>query len=261
MKPIMLYLWDISKRKLMITFLVFLIIEAFLLWQMNVKLSSAAAVKQEVLFIIALTVGVISYFLVSLQIIQAYGKSLKNPLLRLTPMRGKQYIYATVFLLSLISIIGQVILMGVCYIASSIAIPQSGVGAIIKEIWQTSTTIEGIVVVVVDFMESICVMLQLILFITIGKILIGRRKLQVLFIVVGFLIFNQICSLFSSIFNLFSSGKIVILANEKVATNETFFFTIYKHGEINVYNLLFVIVLSLFLIHITARIIDKKIEV
>lgn len=257
----MLYLWDISKRKLLITFLVFLIIEAFLLWQMNVKLSDAAAVKQEVLFIIALTVGLISYFLVSLQIIQAYGKSLKSPLLRLTPMRGKQYIYATVFLLIPISIVLELIFWGLCYIASSIAVPQSEIDAIIKEIWQTETIVEIVLIWLVNFIESICVMLQLILFVTLGKIFIGKKKLQVLFIIIGFLIFNQICSLFSSIFNLFSSGKIVILANEKVATNETFFFTIYKHGEINVYNLLFVIVLSLFLIHITARIIDKKIEV
>lgn len=257
----MLYLWDISKRKLMITFLVVLIVEAFLLWQMNVKLSDAAALKQEALFFIAMIICFLCYLFVSLQIIQAYGKSLKNPLLRLTPMRGKQYIYATVFLLSLISIIGQVILVGIFYIASSVALPQSEIQAIIKEIWQMDTTGETILVWVVDFIESICVMLQLILFITLGKILIGRKKLQVLFIVVGFLIFNQIATLFASIFDLLSSGRIVIWANEKMSTDETVLFTIYKHGEINVYKLIFVIVLSIALIHITARIIDKKIEV
>ncbi len=194
MKSLLSYLWNVNKKKYIVTFLVFVLIEAVLFSQMMVKKSEAAIVKQEAIFGFIIIIFMFYVLYMFLQTMKSCSRLLTNPLLRVTAISGKQYVFSILIYFFIV----MAIWYGICgilfYIGYVLAFPTTYVYRDAQEMIQTGI-VNNLIYTMSDLFEFSFGVLQILLVVTLVKLFTKKKKLQNILIVIIFLIVSAVITL------------------------------------------------------------------
>lgn len=253
------YMWNDNKRKYIVSFLIFILIIGILFAQMNMKLTSVTSTKQLVLFMSIFTLYICGIIISFIQVISIFPKLLRNSLVRLSTISGKQLVMGMIFLLTAVMFIWDVIGTSIFYISLQFAIPSSELFTNLRELADITIT-DHVLSSVIEMIKIQSIMIQILFLIVVMKIFTRKKKIQVMLIIVSFLILNTVL-------------KGIYVALGKLTPSSTFIKKIiyssgdgldigmYAGSNINIYNMGFACLVCIVGIYLTAYIIDKKLEV
>ncbi|HDR7792303.1 TPA: ABC transporter permease [Bacillus luti] len=260
MKSVLSYLWNVNKKKYIVTFLIFALIEAVLFSQMIVKKSDTAVLKQEAIFAFIMCIFLFYVLYMFLQTMKSYSRLLTNPMLRVTAIPGKHYVFSML----IFSFIAMAIWYGVCgilfYVSYVLAFPMTSVYVEAKEVVQVGV-INNFIYAISDLLELLFVVLQILLVVTLVKLLTKKKKAQNVLIVIIFLVMNIAITLVTTLLGTLAPAFQVLRKVEYRSESKTLFLDIFQENGFNIFNISFMVICSVLIIYVTAYIIDKKLEV
>lgn len=113
-----------------------------------------------------------------IQTMKSYSRLLTNPMLRLTAISGKQYVISML----IFSFIAMAIWYGICgilfYVSYVLAFPTTSVYVEAKEIMQVGI-INNLIYTISDLFEFLFSVLQIILVITLVKLLTKKKRRKI----------------------------------------------------------------------------------
>ncbi|MBJ8051472.1 ABC transporter permease [Bacillus cereus] len=260
MKSLLSYLWNVNKRKYIVTFLIFVLIEAVLFSQMIVKKSETAVAKQEAIFGFIIMIFMFYVVYMFLQTMKSCSRLLTNPLLRVTAISGKQYVFSILIFFY----IAMVIWYGICgilfYVGYVLALPTTYVYIDAKVVMQAGI-INNLIYTMSDLFEFLFAVLQILLVVTLVKLLTKKKKAQNILIVIIFLVINITITLVSALL-----GKLIptfqgLRRIEYKSESDNLFISMFQDNGFNIFNISFMLIVSVLIVYLIAYIIDKKLEV
>ncbi|AKE15768.1 ABC transporter permease [Bacillus cereus] len=260
MKSVLSYLWNVNKKRYIVTFLFFVLIEAVLFSQMIVRKSDAAISRQEGIFGIIMIIFFFYIVYMFIQTMKSYSRLLTNPMLRLTAISGKQYVISML----IFSFIAMAIWYGICgilfYVSYVLAFPTTSVYVEAKEIMQVGI-INNLIYTISDLFEFLFSVLQIILVITLVKLLTKKKKAQNILIVIIFLVINIVITLATTLLGKLAPAFQVLRRVEYHSESKSLFINMFQENGFNIFNISFMVMVSALIIYVIAYIIDKKLEV
>ncbi|MGZ9649994.1 ABC transporter permease [Bacillus cereus] len=260
MKSVLSYLWNVNKKRYIVTFLFFVLIEAVLFSQMIVRKSGAAISRQEGIFGIIMIIFFFYIVYMFIQTMKSYSRLLTNPMLRLTAISGKQYVISML----IFSFIAMAIWYGICgilfYVSYVLAFPTTSVYVEAKEIMQVGI-INNLIYTISDVFEFLFSVLQIILVITLVKLLTKKKKAQNILIVIIFLVINIAITLATTLLGKLAPAFQVLRRVEYHSESKSLFINMFQENGFNIFNISFMVMVSALIIYVIAYIIDKKLEV
>ncbi|MBJ7947043.1 ABC transporter permease [Bacillus toyonensis] len=260
MKSIFSYLWNVNKKRYIVTFLLFVLIEAVLFSQMIVRKSDAAINRQEGIFGIIMVIFLFYVIYMFLQTMKSYSRLLTNPMLRLTAISGKQYVFSML----IFSYITMTIWYGICgvlfYVSYVLAFPTTSVYVEAKEIMQAGI-MNNLIYAVSDLFDFLFVVLQILLVITLVKLLTKKKKAQNILIVIISLVVNITITLAITLLGKLAPAFQGLRRVEYRSESKSLFIEMFQENGFNIFNISFMVIVSALIIYVIAYIIDKKLEV
>ena len=260
MKSILSYLWNVNKKRYTVAFLLFVLIEAVLFSQMIVRKSDTAISRQEGIFGIIMIMFIFYTIYMFIQTMKSYSRLLTNPMLRLTALSGKQYVFSMLIFFYIVMAMWYGIGGILFYVGYVIAFPTTYVYIDAKEILQAGI-INNLIYTMSDLFELLFAVLQILLVVTLVKLLTKKKKAQNILIVIISLVINIAFTLVSVLL-----GKLIptfqwLRRDEYKSESGNLFIDIFGNNGFNALNISFMIIASILIVYLIAYIIDKKLEV
>ncbi|KXI54513.1 MULTISPECIES: hypothetical protein [Bacillus cereus group] len=260
MKSLLSYLWNVNKKKYIVTFLVFVLIEAVLFSQMMVKKSEAAIVKQEAIFGFIIIIFMFYVLYMFLQTMKSCSRLLTNPLLRVTAISGKQYVFSILIYFFIV----MAIWYGICgilfYIGYVLAFPTTYVYRDAQEMIQTGI-VNNLIYTMSDLFEFSFGVLQILLVVTLVKLFTKKKKLQNILIVIIFLIVSAVITFVTTVLGKLAPAFQGLRRVEYRSESKNLFLDMFQENGLNIFNISFMVIVSALIVYVIAYIIDKKLEV
>ncbi|MEC3408494.1 ABC transporter permease, partial [Bacillus thuringiensis] len=254
MKSVLSYLWNVNKKRYIVTFLFFVLIEAVLFSQMIVRKSDAAISRQEGIFGIIMIIFFFYIVYMFIQTMKSYSRLLTNPMLRLTAISGKQYVISML----IFSFIAMAIWYGICgilfYVSYVLAFPTTSVYVEAKEIMQVGI-INNLIYTISDLFEFLFSVITLV------KLLTKKKKAQNILIVIIFLVINIAITLATTLLGKLAPAFQVLRRVEYHSESKSLFINMFQENGFNIFNISFMVMVSALIIYVIAYIVDKKLEV
>jgi len=259
-KSILSYLWNVNKKRYIVAFLLFVLIEAVLFSQMIVRKSDAAIDRQEGIFGIIMIIFIFYTIYMFIQTMKSYSRLLTNPMLRLTALSGKQYVFSMLIFFYIVMAIWYGIVGILFYVGYVVAFPTTYVYIDAKEILQAGI-INNLIYTMSDLFEFLFAVLQILLVVTLVKLLTKKKKAQNILIVIISLVINIAFTLVSVLL-----GKLIptfqwLRRDEYKSESGNLLIDMFNNNGFNALNISFMLIASILIVYLIAYIIDKKLEV
>ncbi|MCU5528941.1 ABC transporter permease, partial [Bacillus cereus] len=216
--------------------------------------------RQEGIFGIIMIIFFFYIVYMFIQTMKSYSRLLTNPMLRLTAISGKQYVISML----IFSFIAMAIWYGICgilfYVSYILAFPTTSVYVEAKEIMQVGI-INNLIYTISDLFEFLFSVLQIILVITLVKLLTKKKKAQNILIVIIFLVINIAITLATNLLGKLAPAFQVLRRVEYHSESKSLFINMFQENGFNIFNISFMVMVSALIIYVIAYIIDKKLEV
>ncbi|PFL20243.1 ABC transporter permease [Bacillus cereus] len=260
MKSILSYLWNVNKKRYIVAFLLFVLIEAVLFSQMIVRKSDAAIDRQEGIFGIIMIIFIFYTIYMFIQTMKSYSRLLTNPMLRLTALSGKQYVFSMLIFFYIVMAMWYGIVGILFYVGYVVAFPTTYVYIDAKEILQAGI-INNLIYTMSDLFEFLFAVLQILLVVTLVKLLTKKKKAQNILIVIISLVINIAFTLVSVLL-----GKLIptfqwLRRDEYKSESGNLLIDMFNNNGFNALNISFMLIASILIVYLIAYIIDKKLEV
>ncbi|HDR7615572.1 MULTISPECIES: ABC transporter permease [Bacillus] len=260
MKSILSYLWNVNKKRYIVAFLLFVLIEAVLFSQMIVRKSDAAIDRQEGIFGIIMIIFIFYAIYMFIQTMKSYSRLLTNPMLRLTALSGKQYVFSMLIFFYIVMAMWYGIAGILFYVGYVLAFPTTYVYIDAKEILQAGI-INNLIYTMSDLFEFLFAVLQILLVVTLVKLLTKKKKAQNILIVIISLVINIAFTLVSVLL-----GKLIptfqwLRRDEYKSESGNLLIDMFNNNGFNALNISFMLIASILIVYLIAYIIDKKLEV
>ncbi|MED1038748.1 lysylphosphatidylglycerol synthetase-like protein (DUF2156 family) [Bacillus sp. RC145] len=260
MKSILSYLWNVNKKRYIVAFLLFVLIEAVLFSQMIVRKSDAAIDRQEGIFGIIMIIFIFYAIYMFIQTMKSYSRLLTNPMLRLTALSGKQYVFSMLIFFYIVMAMWYGIVGILFYVGYVLAFPTTYVYIDAKEILQAGI-INNLIYTMSDLFEFLFAVLQILLVVTLVKLLTKKKKAQNILIVIISLVINIAFTLVSVLL-----GKLIptfqwLRRDEYKSESGNLLIDMFNNNGFNALNISFMLIASILIVYLIAYIIDKKLEV
>ncbi|HDR7632090.1 MULTISPECIES: ABC transporter permease [Bacillus] len=260
MKSILSYLWNVNKKRYIVAFLLFVLIEAVLFSQMIVRKSDAAIDRQEGIFGIIMIIFIFYAIYMFIQTMKSYSRLLTNPMLRLTALSGKQYVFSMLIFFYIVMAMWYGIVGILFYVGYVLAFPTTYVYIDAKEILQAGI-INNLIYTMSDLFEFLFAVLQILLVVTLVKLLTKKKKAQNILIVIISLVINIAFTLVSVLL-----GKLIptfqwLRRDEYKSESGNLLIDMFNNNGFNALNISFMLIVSILIVYLIAYIIDKKLEV
>ncbi|PGO34051.1 ABC transporter permease [Bacillus cereus] len=260
MKSILSYLWNVNKKRYIVAFLLFVLIEAVLFSQMIVRKSDAAIDRQEGIFGIIMLIFIFYTIYMFIQTMKSYSRLLTNPMLRLTALPGKQYVFSMLIFFYIVMAIWYGIVGILFYVGYVVAFPTTYVYIDAKEILQAGI-INNLIYTMSDLFEFSFAVLQILLVVTLVKLLTKKKKAQNILIIIISLVINIAFTLVSVLL-----GKLIptfqwLRRDEYKSESGNLLIDMFNNNGFNALNISFMLIASILIVYLIAYIIDKKLEV
>jgi len=259
-KSILSYLWNVNKKRYIVAFLLFVLIEAVLFSQMIVRKSDAAIDRQEGIFGIIMIIFIFYTIYMFIQTMKSYSRLLTNPMLRLTALSGKQYVFSMLIFFYIVMAMWYGIVGILFYVGYVVAFPTTYVYIDAKEILQAGI-INNLIYTMSDLFEFLFAVLQILLVVTLVKLLTKKKKAQNILIVIISLVINIAFTLVSVLL-----GKLIptfqwLRRDEYKSESGNLLIDMFNNNGFNALNISFMLIASILIVYLIAYIIDKKLEV
>ncbi|CAM4007565.1 ABC transporter permease [Bacillus luti] len=260
MNSLLSYLWNVNRKKYIVTFLIFVLVEAILFSQMIVKKSETAVVKQEAIFGFIIIIFMFYMLYMFLQTMKSCSRLLTNPLLRVTAISGKQYVFSILIYFFIV----MAIWYGICgilfYVGYVLAFPTTYVYIDAQEIMQAGI-VKNLIYTMSDLFEFLFAMLQIFLVVTLVKLLTKKKKIQKILIVIISLIVSIAITLVTTLLGKLAPAFQGLRRVEYRSEGKGLFIDMFQENGLNIFNISFMVIVSALIVYVIAYIIDKKIEV
>ncbi|MCU5376448.1 ABC transporter permease [Bacillus cereus] len=260
MKSLLSYLWNVNKKKYIVTFLVFVLIEAVLFSQMIVKKSETALIKQEAIFGFVIMIFIFYVLYMFLQTMKSCSRLLTNPLLRVTAISGKQYVFSILIFFFIV----MAIWYGICgilfYVGYVLAFPTTYVYRDAQEMMQTGI-INNLIYAMSDLFEFLFAVLQILLVVTLAKWFTKKKKIQNILIVIILLMVSTVITLVTTLLGRLAPAFQGLRRVEYRSEGKGLFIDMFQENGFNIFNISFMVIVSVLIIYVISYIIDKKLEV
>ena len=237
-------------------------IEGILFSQMTVKLSEDAALKQEGIFAIIMVIFLFHTVYMFFQTMKSCSRLLTHPLLRVTAVTGKKYVFSMLIFFNIVMVFWYAISGILFYVGYLVAIPTTYVYTEAKAIMQDGM-LHNLIYTISDLFEISFSILQILLVIILVKLFTRRKKIQNILIVIIFLVVNIMLTFISTLLGrlapTFEGLRRTIYTDENA--DNTLFFSIFTENGFNLLNVSFIVIVSIVLFYLIAYIIDRKLEV
>lgn len=237
-----------------------MLIEAILFSQMIIKKSETAVIKQEAIFGFIIMIFIFYVLYMFLQTMKSCSRLLTNPLLRVTAISGKQYVFSILIYFFIV----MAIWYGICgilfYVGYVLAFPTTYVYIDAKEVMQAGI-INNLIYTMSDLFEFSFAVLQILLAVTLVKLLTKKKKIQNIMIVIISLIVSISITLVTTLLGKLAPAFQGLRRVEYRSESDNLFIDMFQENGFNMFNISFMIIVSALLVYVIAYIIDKKLEV
>ncbi|PQZ59717.1 ABC transporter permease [Bacillus sp. MYb209] len=263
MSQLFRYLFNCNKKKIAIIYFGFITISLILLFNMKGVSGVRISGRQDIIIIIFLIVLCISGFAILLTGISSFRKMLKNSMLRYTSISAQKYICANIlFCVLLFMILLGIGIIFLYYFSLNIYKEKTdlGVQQAIHSLYDYGI-LQHMISICLWGLDFVNMLVSVYLIIVIVKLLNIKSSMSKVICVVLFIAFS---AFYLGVMYIFQQiEKYVFAINNIGFIDQNGFLNIsfYSGTEITVLNLCFNCLLTIILLIVTGRIIDKKLEV